>query len=295
MSTKLQTVVWFLALLPVVHADDVTAVKVKPIAISEVRQKNLAQVNKKERTSSISSLPWSLPMRSTLTLTVELSGKEVVQASQYGFIDIRSAKDNKGNKLRLLKPGLLSENDITKGFLKIDRNGIPTSPQTTSKDKLRIDLQFESLPRSSTAIAVLEGSLKLRVGKAREVTVRQPSKMIGKTLNDSTLQAAGLTIKVVMPKEEDLLFTSDPSKAVALEIIGDSKKILQIDLVDTTGKVVTRSEVSTSFSTPQGEKTTRTLEAAEELTTAGIGLRIVTTVGLRIVRVPFHMRNIPLP
>jgi len=77
-------------------------------------------------------------------------------------------------------------------------------------------------------------------------------------------------------------------------IKGNVANLISIELVDEMGEKLNSSEMSSSSTFPSGEILTKVLETDEKLPLSA-KLKIVTTVGLKTIDVPFKLENIPLP
>ena len=283
-------VVSLLVVVQNLPAADSKGIKVKATNVREQRVKDLTKKPAKKKSGGFGSFSFGSSMMHPpeLVVTLELTGGPAADATQYGKIRVKSAKDDKGTAIRSKKDDY-QYSEMLKGFVSINRQMMFMGQSDKVKDKLRVDLKFEPARRSATKIALLEGSLKLRVGKPKEVIISGVRQKAGQTIQDATLEKAGLTLKIVKAKTGGF-FASDPKKSVSIELAGNTDLVMDIELIDTSGKSLSNS----SSSSGGGKKISRTLMSMEDLP-PNTAVKIVLALGMEEVEVPFKLEDLPLP
>lgn len=211
--------------------------------------------------------------------TLELTGKAVEQATAYGFVRVKTAKDDTGQVLRLIK-SQFSFDDPTKGFVEFDSFG-------KENDTATIHLMFERPSTTATHLAVVEGSVRLMTGGRREeVVVDNVLQKSGSTLSAPPLKAAGMRLRAQEPGEGDV---EDPAKAISIVVNGPTDILHEIALVDSGGEKLNLGQTSFSF----GRTTHYTLESQEKLP-ADTKLKLTLVSGQQPMTVPFKFVNVAI-
>ncbi len=223
------------------------------------------------------------PSGLALVATVELASPQAATATAYGFIKVAAATDDKGNKLQPIKN---SFRDDTKEYVKID--DFMRSMRGGSKDKVTFDIVLPMPPADAKQLARLEGSVRVLLGGKREdvVIAGVRAGKPGTELEHNTLEQAGVTIKLFDPKSGD----GDPDTMVALEVVDPKMSLVELALVDKSGK-----KLDSSSSTSTSDATTHHVLQADEKLPADTQLKLTVAVGQKPVDVPFKFAAVPLP
>jgi len=266
------------------------ALAVKVVNLSEVRRVDLAEKPKdSENSFNFSSAGFR---DNTLTMTLELRGNGVVDATHYGKIAVKSARDDRGRPLKLHEQFSVGLDDPREGFVAIDREMMFFMQSDPPKDVIRVDLLFELPERDAKNIATVAGSIAIRSGKIRELTTDSIKAWVGKTLADKTLEQAGLRVQVLDPSRNTGSFfaAGQSDAALTFDISGEVTNLLDLKLTTASGDSISTSTMwSESGSTKQ-----ITLQGDVPIPAdAKLKLRVVTDS--RVIDVPLALSDIRLP
>lgn len=251
---------------------------VRPVRVSETRY--FSPGEDKATANAMRSGMFLQP--STVTILLELKGKAVSSASQYGELRVTTAKHDGGTLKVAPRMGMV---DITKEFTIIEhRHG----EDIERPDGMTVAVTLEAPPRSATQLTVVEGSVKLLAGESEEVEL---AGIVGKLGNQTnkTLTAAGLKLTTLKATKEQ---AENPANALVIQVSGDVQKLADIWLVTAQD-----AEVDTSFSSsadPAGKTTTFVFEADKPLP-KDIKLMLEVIPKLEKIDVPFKLSNLKLP
>jgi hypothetical protein len=216
---------------------------------------------------------------STFSATVRLSGKPVAEATAYGFVQLNSARDDKGKTLTEVE-GLRIMNavDHHEGFR---RRGSGSTQDVT--------LTLERPSPDATALAVLEGSLKLMTGgRCQKIYIDGiAGKKPGDVLRHPTLEAAGCSARLTQPSGN----VQEGTSAVEVCVSGP---VRGFDLVDSDGSPV--AAVTGCGSGMEGgiAYVSSTFTSSSALP-PGTRLELEVVLDQKPLLVPFKFENVPLP
>jgi hypothetical protein len=236
-----------------------------------------------QRAKDLSGENVDFPFMPGLRITLELSGPPVRKATHWGKLAIAKAVDDRGVALAL-------EREPSDDLEEIQRpHRFSFEPEPAAKgpeDRIRIELAFKESARAATAIKALEGSLCVRVVEKKEVIISAPAKLVGKTIEDKTLKAVGVSLAVVE-------FSQDGPTYLKLTADDPEDKIGEMDITDAKGK----SFVSSRGSMRDGDQ-----NAKKEISLGGDDklppdARIKISVATSRMDIPVTLRleNLPLP
>ena len=217
-----------------------------------------------------------------LKLTINVTGTLPAKALRYGFVTVGEAVDDKGNGLAKTKT--IFDRRQREGFVTIGswkRSGV--------KDGFQFELYLAETKRQASKLARLTGSLKLLTGrKTVEVVVKDVKGLTGKAVDDASLTAAGLKLKVVETKAG---FMSDPARQVSFTLTGNEHAILGMTLVDAAGKRIRTSHGWSSSRTGPKVHFLSTMKKLPEK----VALKLTVLMGAKATTVPLALKDIPLP
>jgi len=229
-----------------------------------------------------------------MKLILHVEGKPVASAACCGQIEVTEAKDNAGNDLRPEKRGFFR--GLRRGFEPV-RSGMLGMFQPKDQKGFYVELSLAPASRKATRIATLKGQFQVLVGgQEHTVTVSKLPGRLGKPIEDPTLKAAGLKVKLLDPKQRKasalggLLGLSPEGPALGLQIEGDLTALKEVEVVNAQG----RDLVSATMSTGSQKSKTYTYSLKEPLTDK-VTLKIHVYVGLKKTTVSFDLKDIELP
>ena len=241
------------------------------ISIVEQRAKDLSGEN-----ADFSFMPG-------LRITLELSGPPVKKATHWGKLAIAKAVDDRGIALALEREPSDDLEEIQRPH-RFSFEGEPAAKEP--EDRVRIELAFKESARAATAIEMLEGSLSVRVAEKKEVIVPAPAKLVGKTIEEKTLKAIGVSLAVVE-------FSQDGPTYMKLTAVDPEDRIGEMDIIDAKGK----SYVSSRGSMRAGDQ-----NAKKEFSIGGddklppdARLKISVTTSRADIPVTLRLVDLPLP
>lgn len=165
-----------------------------------------------------------MKMVERLEIALDAVGMEAKEANGFGFIEIKEAKDDEGNDLKLFKDDF---NDITKSFVEINRDEFFGAEHP--ENGARLKFQFEPSAGKNERIATLDGVVKLRiVGDTQEIVIDKITSYDGKMLDHPDLKAAGYQFKVSLKKEK---FGDQEVTNINLEVVSGPANIAKDKLV----------------------------------------------------------------
>jgi hypothetical protein len=226
--------------------------------------------------------PWGVSAEEEprLSATLKLSGKPVAEATAYGFVQLNSARDDKGKTLKEIKDdtGFMGPTDETERFQS-------RAPDSTED----ITLTLERPSPDATSLAVLEGSLKLMTGGRGEkiyiggITAKKP----GDVLQHPTLKAAGATVRLDEP-------SGDPEEGAVTVNVSVSGPVGEIDLVDSDGSPVAAATGFGGGMRGGAQYVSRQFTSSRALP-SDTRLELEVFLDQKPLLVPFRFENVPLP
>jgi hypothetical protein len=200
-----------------------------------------------------------------LRITLELSGPPVKKATHWGKLAIAKAVDDRGIALALEREPSDDLEEIQRPHrFSFENEPAPKEPE----DRVRIELAFKESARAATAIKPA------------------PGKLVGKTIEEKTLKAIGMSLAVVE-------FSQDGPTYMKLAAVDPEDKIGEMDIIDAKGK----SYVSSRGSMRAGDQ-----NAKKEFSIGGddklppdARLKISVTTSRADIPVTFRLVDLPLP
>lgn len=257
------------ALLLPPSAEPVDGLKVTAVEIVDLRRAKLKPAKPSENQHFSFDRPG-------LKLVVEVQGEDAARASHYGMLEIESATDNTGAKLKLNEDAFGFHDSRTE-FVEIDRSQMFFGEDDAPKDLIRVELPFESPARSAATISV-RGKLDLK--KVATVDVLVPT-TVGELANEDA-KKAGLKIKIVKPDDE---------KSFSYEVSGKLDALFNAAIVDADGKPV-ETNGGSSFG---GGDTSHRVIYLEEPMPENAKLRLSIVTKAEIVPAKFDLKDVKLP
>ena len=218
---------------------------------------------------------WHMP--TDLKLTLHVTGKVPAKAERFGRVELTRARDDLGTDL-LARRFVMGPRQREE-FVTIDdwkRRGV--------RNGFALELRLKSTPRAARRIAEVRGAFSLQVGGRRKyVVVPDVRARAGQDIADAVLARAGMRLHIGK--------ATASGKRVSYVVTGGKNALLEVELVDATGKVVRSmggwQQVGTGprvhYRVPQGPMPKT------------VGLRLTVLVGAKEVRVPIVLKDIPLP
>lgn len=261
-----------LAMTPalVTHANAETTSKA--ISVTETRFKTL---DKAAKDDVVPVMP------SSLTVSVELKGEMIVDAVGFGSITFK-ATDDKGNDLKPITFGLSGDGDMQP----IDRHQMWLGLDDPPKDRIRLDLHMAAPPRSATKLAAIEGSIKLQVGKGKEIFIANPANKVKKELEDALLKQAGIKVT---------LESFDPTGGAfvtyaRVKAEGKIGSLAKMEVVDEAGKSLGNGSSITGF----GDTASYEVLGTDALP-AGARVKLTVITDMKVIEVPIKLMDLELP
>jgi len=221
---------------------------------------------------------------SPMSAIIKLSGKPVAEASAYGFVQLKSARDDKGKALKEVKDssGMMAMTYEAEGF---------QSRKAGSTEEITLVLQRPS--PGATSLAVLQGSLKLMTGgRCEKIYIDGiAGKKPGDVLQHPTLKAAGATARLAEPFGDH----EEGATAVSVAVSGP---VREIDLVDSGGSPVAFetgvSLIGAGMSEIGLEEKGVAFSSSRALP-SDTRLELEVFLDQKPLTVPFEFENVPLP
>lgn len=215
-----------------------------------------------------------------LKLLLSVSGPEAEAATQYGDLTIDEVVDDTGSSLIPASDALNDPKkfkDFDNAFFRKSTFGDrpPAAPE--------IELALALPKRSATKITRLRGSVSLVVlGQLTPVELGNLKSPGEKKLNIPASANVGVTATVA---------SGDNVRSVSIEITGDENVIESIVVVDSDGKEISGGMSSFTF---MNGPVHHTLSLRQPLNDS---MKLVAKLALdrRITKVPFDLKDIPLP
>jgi hypothetical protein len=237
-----------------------------PIRILETRGMNL--------TEHQASMIYSNGVRVTLNVT----GPNVESVTAYGKIAVEKAVDDAGTNLVSDRKPFGNPDELQK--IPEQRFRRPTSDLASAFD---VDIPLASPARDAKKIAEVRGHFEVLMGgKAQTVSIEQISTHETKTLEDPTIKAADLKIKILSARAG--------GDRIELEITGNLNNLNRITVMGADGKEVVKGRSSSSGMGKQnaqydlGHPLDDTMKLVVDLITGQQGETI-----------PFELKDVPLP
>ena len=230
-----------------------------------------------------------------IELNLDLIGDDAAKASGYGFVELESATDNTGNALTLSGNGLtfgapVAEIDHDDFFVEHPDNGCRAT--------IRL-LPPETVPGFVTAA---KGKLKLFVVEdSSDVVVENVKSLLGQSINNPVLAAAGFELKVSEVTEDGetswkIEWANPPgdfNKAQQM-ISGVGQGVGSPELVDADGNQVAGFNSSTfGFGNQVSVEWTTALDKDNPFPD-DVRLRIKVNSKVSIVDAPFSVQNVQI-
>ncbi len=244
-------------------------VKVVTATIEETRRKAL-----------VGRLAGGVP--AGLKLTLNITGPLAKKAIRYGHVAVDEAVDDRGNRLEKVR--LMFDRRQREGFLPVN-----TWKRRAVKDGFQLELYLAESKRSATKITRLKGSLKLLTGeKTVGVLIKNVKGLVGKQLDNKTLAKAGVTLAFVKTPT-DLM--TEPARQVSYTVGGNEAALLDVSLVDASGK---RIAGTAGWMSQRTGRKIHFLSGLKELPD-GVGVKLSVLIGAKVTTVPIVLKDIPLP
>lgn len=224
-----------------------------------------------------------------LTLSLQLKGPAAAEATHWGKLKIKTAKDDQGNTLKL-RASEFSMNDPVKDFVEIDRERMFFGRDDIPDDLLEIDLTMAPSKRAAGKIAEIEGELQLRIGQREVVTVEDIKSHEGKTLDDATLEQAGVEVEIKEPDMGGFFSLDNPANGIVVAVRGKPAAVLSLTLQTPGGE-----EINVMQMTMNNQKERMFLLEADQALPKGAQLEITVATEQKDVKVPLKLKDIPLP
>jgi hypothetical protein len=241
------------------------------------------------RELSLEKTPFS-GWQNEVTLTLHIDGPGIAGARKFGRLVIAKAVDDAGTDLTR-RP----ENAPPRGADEFQDIRTPQTFDDTAPKPTGFDLEVK-LPtlsaRKATKLARLSGTVRVLVGgEKRIVTVRPIPPQYGKSIEDPSLEATGVTFTISDPAKrgpgERLMGGSNSVSAV---IKGPMDEIAGVRIVDAGG------EDCSSGSFWSDDKGVRTITYLLNKPLANdMGLEIEVWPGQKTVTVPIELEDVTLP
>jgi hypothetical protein len=230
-----------------------------------------------------------------IELNLDLIAGDAATASGYGFIEVQTATDNNGNALALSGNGLsfgadLAEIDREDFFVKHPENGCRATIRLTPP---------ETAP---TSIAAAQGKLKLFVvEESSDVVIENVKTLLGQTINNPQLAAAGFALKISEVTENGetawkIEWSNPPGdygKAQQM-ISGVGQGIGTPELVDADGNPVASMSTSTAgFGNQVSVEWSAAVDQGNPFPD-DVRLRIKVNSRVSIVDVPFDVKDVAI-
>lgn len=232
--------------------------------------------------------------RDELNVLVRVEGEQVAHASSYGHLKLTEAVDDTGADLKPKeKKSFFSARE--EGFESL-RSGRLGMLQEEDEPGFRVELEMAPAARKAAKIKVLRGEFQvLAGGKEVKVTASKLPGMIGKSIEDPQLKAAGVEIRVLDPKKArgglfGLGGGGGDGKSLPLELKGKIAAVQKIEILDEDGETATQGHMSSG----SDEQQNRTYDLKRPLDDK-MKLQIDLIIGQKTVKVPFDLKDIPLP
>ena len=234
-----------------------------------------------------------------LTVSLQLAGlPELTTATGYGHWAVTAAADDRGTDVApTTLPGAADDGSTPRKqadrYEDIDRkasDGLKPGPDGFAAETF--DVQLGVPARGATALRRFAGHFDLTLGgKDHVARFDHPTRLVGQTLADADLRAAGVSVTFDRPDPAD-----GPPKpsSVTFHFHGDPALLHDdmLDIVGPDGKTVVDSSgyfgPSADVPHPRTYDLTRPLDDTMTIT-------VRATLGQRAVRVPFDFGNVPLP
>ena len=234
-----------------------------------------------------------------LTVSLQLAGlPDLTTATGYGHWAVTAAADDRGtNVAPMTLPNAADDGSTPRKqadrYEDVDRNatdGLKPGPDGFALQTF--DVQLGVAARGAAALRRLSGHVDLIVGGTDHVArFDHPTRLVGQTLADADLRAAGVSVTFDRPDPAD----RPPKRPqVTFHFHGDPALLHDdmLDVVGPDGKTVVDSSVY--FGAASDTPHPRTYDLTRPLDdTMTITVRV--PLGQRTVRVPFDLRDVPLP
>lgn len=259
-----------------IKAEDIN---VKAIKVVETREVDL-NPSAKNSDSFFSGFD-----QNRLAVTIELEGSQLEKASQYGRIEIASAKTDTGETLEVI-PFPSAGHHPSDRYETIDREFMYAFEQNKPTDRIKLDLGFKPTKRAAKSIQAIQGTVRLlTVDKMEDLTFSDVAKRKGEALSHPILKAANVTAQITQVEG-----SADALESVTLEIHDADEVIHEVYMTDSAGKKLNVSSMKMFM----GSKTMLTLQGWEKLPKdANVAMRV--GVGQKTVPVTFALKDVPLP
>ncbi|NJK92106.1 MAG: hypothetical protein HC904_09935 [Blastochloris sp.] len=217
---------------------------------------------------------------SRISLTLKLEGEVVAQALEYGQVELAEPA---GWKAKVVATD-------AEGFAPLKHRGLGKGREAT------LLLELPSPPRTQTSLPVLAGHLTLKTYRQQVVLIQDLRNKRNQTMTDPLFEAHGIKVRVVEPRQafpglsDPLELTKLEESCVAVEIIGDIRKVREILLETPEGEAIP----SRSSSFGAGRTLILALRAEQALPEKVVA-KILIPVAPQSLRVPFRLENVSLP
>ncbi len=222
--------------------------------------------------------------KNPLFATLELQGPTITTASSVGFVTVEKAQDDRGKELKQLKHDWTTLRNNTTQFVELNRLLMFPLQFDKPQDAIQIHFMVEQADPQAMQLAVLQGSLQLRVGGEKKVVlVPEVISLEGKEVDDTTLKEASVKVEIGDSQ-------NDSEKSVVVSITDLDNSVVDVELLDDQGDVLHQG---TSWSIVN--KVTRYVLSAEKPVPNNAHVRITLHVNRKSVKVPFKFEKLALP
>lgn len=209
-------------------------------------------------------------------MKLEITGREIANSSRYGQYHFESIVDDKGKKLKLLKPlrGKFNE-DLQQRLVDLDHFFLE------QPDKLTHYLIIENPSPDATSVSI-KGHFQLEVQPS--VTIENIMSKLGRPLNEPELKPIGKFVASLPAANE-----SDVAGSLAIDFEGNRKLIKDIEILSEKGI----KESTGGFGEGSNRKA-RIIRWTGEKLAPKSRLRIVLDQDPKLTRVPIQI-TAPMP
>ncbi|MBI1312342.1 hypothetical protein GC176_13715 [bacterium] len=231
-------------------------------------------------------------------LNLDLVGDDAAKASGFGYIELQAATDNNGTALALSGDGL-PFGTFGSGVATIDRDDFFVKHPDNG---CRVTIRIAPPEAAPTAIASAQGKLKLfAVEESSEVIVDNVKSLLGQTINNPQLAAAGFELKFTEATENGettwtIQWVNPPGNYQQSQqmISGVGQGIGTPELIDADGNAVGNFSTATSGF---GSSVTVTWSASVDKDNPfpdDVRLRVKLNSKVSVVDVPFDVKDVAI-
>jgi hypothetical protein len=220
-----------------------------------------------------------------IELTLRIEGAALKQATSYGNIKIIEALDDAGTDLKVIDKGDGVAAKLDNEF----KQFFPSPREENGVIRSTMGLNVGVPARKATKITRLKAEVQIMAGGDRKmVKITKLATMQGKEVEDPTLKAAGVTVKILPAEKND-------GNSLNVEVKGNLKALAETDfkdpdVIDAKGEPASNGASSSGFNDSQ----TRRYDLGRKLDDT-LTLQIPIILGAKPITVPIELTNIELP